>query len=173
MKYLILFIFSFSFFNTYFVSFAQQNQLNGFHFLIGEWIGAGGGTGSGQGEGSCIFRFDLDSNVIIRENYAHYSAQNNKPEYTHKDLMIIYWQAASPRAIYIDNEKHIINYNIELKEKELVFTSEIVNGTPQFKMTYVKLDQNNMNLKFDIAPPNTPGKFMPYISAEMKRKGKD
>jgi hypothetical protein len=152
---------------------SQQKNLNGLKFLIGEWIGSGGGSGSGQGEGSSIFRFDIDSNVIIRENYAHYPAQNNKPEYTHKDLLVIYLQTDSPRAIYIDNEKHIINYNIEQKGSDLVFTSEEIKGAPQFRMTYYIIDSNRLNLKFEIAPPNTPGKFMQYITAEMKRKGKD
>ena len=166
-------MFYFLLISSFSVSFAQKSKLGNLDYLIGEWTGSGGGSGSGQGEGGSVFRYDLDSNVIIRENYAHYPAQNNKPEYTHKDLMIIYWQTVLPKAIYIDNEKHVINYNIELKENELVFTSEEVKGTPQFRMTYIKIDQNRMNLKFDIAPPNKPGKFMPYITADMKRKGKD
>jgi hypothetical protein len=168
MKCFILFLISFLVLPEYCDLLGQTN--NEFRYLIGEWVGSGGGSGSGQGEGSSVFRYDLDSNVIIRENYAHYPAQNNKPEYTHKDLMVIYWQAATPRAIYIDNEKHVINYNIELKENKLVLTSEEIKGTPQFRMTYDKLDNGRINLTFEIAPPITPGKFMPYISAEMKKK---
>lgn len=170
MKYIILFLISFLLINTYSVSFPQQNKLNQFQYLIGEWIGAGGGSGSGLGEGASLFRYDLDSSVIIRENYAHYPAQNNKPDYTHKDLMIIYLQSASPKAIYIDNENHVINYIIEFKDNNMIFTSEEIKGTPQFRMTYERLENNRMNLKFDIAPPNTPGKFTQYLTAEMKKK---
>ena len=168
MKYYILFLVSLLILNSGSVSFPQQNKE--YRFLIGEWVGSGGGTGSGQGEGSSVFRFDLDSSVVIRENYAHYPAQNNKPEYTHKDLMVIYWQAESPKAIYIDNEKHVINYNIELREDKFIFTSEEVKGSPQFRMIYNKLDNTQMNLNFEIAPPDKPRKFMQYLSAEMKKK---
>jgi hypothetical protein len=170
MKSIVLFLISFLILNLCSVSFPEGNNLSKFQYLIGEWVGSGGGSGSGQGNGGSVYRFDLDSNVIIRENYAHYPAQNNKPEYTHKDLMVIYYQSASPKAIYFDNEKHIINYNIKIEENKLIFTSEEVKGSPQFRMTYDKPEGNLMNLNFEIAPPNTPGKFMQYINAQMKKK---
>jgi hypothetical protein len=152
------------------ISYAQQENRGKLQFLIGEWIGTGGGTSSGEGGGGSTFRFDLDSSVIVRENYAHYPAQNNKPEYTHKDLMIIYYQSSSPRAIYFDNEKHVINYDIGFEENKILFTSEEVKGAPQFKLSYEKLGESNMKLYFDIAPPNTPGEFKTYLTAGMQRK---
>src|SRR5674476_713070 len=93
------------------ISYPQESNLAKFKFLIGEWVGTGGGSISGKGAGSSIFKFDLDSNLIIRENYAQYPAQNDNPAYTHKDLMIIYYQSSKPKAVYFDNEKHVINYN--------------------------------------------------------------
>src|SRR5674476_1224248 len=93
------------------ISYPQESNLAKFKFLIGEWVGTGGGSISGKGAGSSIFKFDLDSNLIIREKYAQYPAQNDNPAYTHKDLMIIYYQSSKPKAVYFDNEKHVINYN--------------------------------------------------------------
>lgn len=156
--------------NPLIVAYPQQNNFARFKFLIGEWVGSGGGLNSGQGEGEVVFKFDLDSNIIIRENYAHYSAQNNNPEYTHKDIMIIYYQAATPRAIYFDNEKHVINYNIEFADRKIIFTSDGLKGASQFRLTYEGLGNNKMKLYFDIAPPNTPGKFKSYLTAEMQKK---
>jgi hypothetical protein len=153
-----------------FASYPQQSNLTKLNSLIGKWVGSDGGSNSGQGEGASIFRFDLDSNVIIRENYAYYPAQNNNHEYTHKDLMIIYYQLATPRAVYFDNEKHVINYNIEFADNKVIFTSEEVKGAPQFRLTYENVGNNKMKLYFDIALPNTPGKFKPYLTAEMEKK---
>lgn len=161
--------FSFLFIPGY-ISYPQQSNLENFKFLIGEWVGTGGGSNSGQGGGASIFRFDLDSNVIVRENYANYPAQNNNPEYTHRDLMIIYYQSTTPKSVYFDNEKHAINYNIEFVDNKVIFTSEEVKGVPQFKLTYEKEGNNKMKLYFDIAPPNAPGKFVSYLTAEIHKK---
>jgi len=169
MKYCILLLISFSIFNPHSITVAQHKDLNGFQFLIGEWTGSGGSTGSGQGEGKSVFRYDLDSNVIIRENYAHYPAQNNKPEYTHKDLMVIYLNTDALKAIYIDNEKHVINYKVELIGNDFVFTSDPIKGSTQFRMTYSRVWDDRMTFNFEIAPPNAPGKFNLYLSSELLR----
>ena len=47
--------------------FADWHQ---WQFLIGEWIGKGGGDAPGQGTGGSKFYFDLDSTILVRENYA-------------------------------------------------------------------------------------------------------
>jgi hypothetical protein len=157
-------------FNPGFISYPQQSNLAKFQFLIGEWVGTGGGSISGKGEGGSVFKYDLDSNVIVRENYARYPAQNDNPGYTHKDLMIIYFQSSEPKAVYFDNEKHVINYNIEFAENKVIFTSEELKGIPQFRLTYEGTGVNKMKLYFDIAPPNAPGKFGSYLTAEMQKK---
>lgn len=153
-----------------FVAYPQEVNLQKFKFLIGEWTGSGGGSISGKGEGGSVFKYDLDSNLIVRENYARYPAQNDNPAYTHKDLMIIYYQSSKPRAVYFDNEKHVINYNIEFSDNKVIFTSEEIKGIPQFRLTYEREGDNKMKLYFDMAPPNTPGKFGSYLTAEMQKK---
>jgi hypothetical protein len=160
----------FLFLIPFFISYPQESNLAKFKFLIGEWVGSGGGSISGKGEGASIFKYDLDSNLIVRENYAQYPAQNDNPAYAHKDLMIIYYQPSKPKAVYFDNEKHVINYNIEFSDNKVIFTSEEVKGIPQFRLTYEKEGDNKMKLYFDIAPPNAPGKFGSYLTAEMHKK---
>ena len=169
MKYCVIFLTSFLLIGSNSVSFAQKSNLDGLSFLIGEWTGSGGGPSARLSEGDCVFRYDLDSTVIIRENLADYSGPH-KTGHIHKDLMVIYWQVDSPKAIYIDNEQHVINYNIERKENKLILTSEKIKDTPQFRFTYEKLDSNRMDIEFDIAPPNTPDKYNHYISGIMKKK---
>jgi hypothetical protein len=151
------------------VSYPQQSNFTNFNFLIGEWVGMGGGSISGKGAGDSIFKYDLDSNLIVRENYAQYPEQNNKPAYTHKDLMIIYFQLTKPKAVYFDNEKHVINYNIEFSDNKIIFISEEIKGTPQFRLIYEREDDNKMKLYFDIAPPNAPGKFESFLTAGMHK----
>ena len=153
-----------------FISYSQESNLAKFKFLIGEWVGTGGGSISGKGEGGSKFKFDLDSNVIVRENYAQYPEQNNGAGYTHRDLMIIYYQSSKPKAIYFDNEKHVINYNIDFSENKVIFTSEEVKGIPQFRLTYEGAGENKMKLSFEMAPPNAPGKFGSFLTAEMHKK---
>lgn len=148
----------------------QSSNLSDFNFLIGGWVGSGGGTASGQGTGVSAFFYDIDSNVIIRDNYAQYPAQDDKPAYTHQDKMIIYKQSGQFKALYIDNEKHVINYDISLSGGGLVFTSQELKGTPQFRLTYEKPEGNKMKLIFEIAMPNTPGKFTQYLTAEMTKR---
>jgi hypothetical protein len=170
MKCLIRFFVSFIIITSTSASFPQNNNLSELQFLIGEWVGSGGGANSGQGTGSSVFRYDLDSTIIIRENFAHYPEQNNKPEYTHKDIMMIFMKSGSPKALYIDNENHAINYNITFSGNHLIFTSEEIKGMPQFRLTYEKPEGDKMNLIFEIAPPASPGRFNKYLSAVMQKK---
>jgi len=76
--------------------------------LIGDWVGEGGG-GPGQGTGEFSFQLDLSGAILIRKNVSHYPATENKPAYSHKDLMII---DSTLHASYFDDEGHIIHYPV-------------------------------------------------------------
>jgi hypothetical protein len=67
----------------------------GLRFLLGNWTGEGGEVGAGGeqtaiGSGWFSFALDLQDNIIVRKNHAHYAATSEKPAYDHDDLMIIY-----------------------------------------------------------------------------------
>src|SRR6185369_15387659 len=114
----------------------HSNELNWdpFRFLLGDWVGEGSGK-PGEATGGFSFSFDLEKKILVRRNSANYPAAKDKPAYSHTDLMIIYQEAASnvTRAIYFDNEGHIINYAAAFSKdnSRLVFTSEPSASAPR------------------------------------------
>jgi len=65
----------------------------------------------------------------------------------HEDLMIVYMDGKTPRAIYFDSEEHTIKYNVTFPAKNTaVFESE---GPPAYRLTYV-LEGKNLNGKFEV-----------------------
>jgi hypothetical protein len=126
-------------------------------FLMGEWVGEGSGS-PGDGAGGCSFDFDLQRNVMIRKNYAVY------PTFRHDDLMVVYLDPESKavKAIYFDNEGHVIHYTVEPGADSVKFVSE------QYRMTYRKTGEDKLSLDFDMAPPGKP--FANYIHATLRKK---
>jgi hypothetical protein len=136
-------------------------------FLMGEWIGEGGG-GPGQGTGGFSFLPDQDGKILIRKNYANYPAAQDRPAFSHTDLMIVYKEPgeAKMRAIYFDMEDHVIHYEVEPAPdgNSVQFVSET------FRLTYRKTGLDSLALKFEIAPPGKPGAYATYIDATAHRK---
>lgn len=108
-------------------SFGQTNdntwaQLN---FLIGSWSGEGGGE-PGKGGGYFSFKLDLGNKILVRSSHSEYPSADGKSTFVHEDLMIVYpdYSGAPGKAIYFDNEGHVINYSITFPgNNDIVFTS--------------------------------------------------
>jgi hypothetical protein len=113
-------------------------------FLMGQWNADGG---------ACSFDFDLDRKVLIRKSYAG----------PHHDLTVIYADPSTKglKAIYFDNEDHVIEYKVEAAGDIVRFVNE------GYRLTYKKSGENELTLDFDIAPPGKP--FANYIHAVLKR----
>ena len=155
---------------------AQQPKVSSswdsFRFLLGEWIGEGTGA-PGEGTGSFSFNFDLQEKIIVRKNRADYPAVKDKPPYSHTDLMIIYREADdSLKAIYFDNEGHVIHYAVSFSKDQntLTFLSDLSPSSPRFRFTYSKATSDRLKLEFDIAPPGKPEAFSKYIEGSAHRK---
>jgi hypothetical protein len=138
-------------------------------FLLGDWVGEGGG-GPGQGSGEFSFRKDLDGKVTIRKNYAEYPATKDRPALRHDDLMIVYPSSGSLRAIYFDNDGHVINYSLQGAADSVVFLSDVAPASQRFRLTYERVSADAVSLKFEIAPPGKPDAFATYIQARVRRK---
>jgi hypothetical protein len=139
------------------------------NYLIGNWKGKGGGE-PGKGEGYFSFKLDLDRNILVRTSHSEYPATKTKPAAIHDDLMIIYRDSTSHpnRAIYFDNEKHVINYSISHpSDKEIVFTSEKIPDMPVFRLTYMIIDDFTVNIKFEMSQDGE--KYFTYIEGNSKR----
>jgi hypothetical protein len=155
---------------------AQPNAANGFdrlQFLLGDWVGEGGGDTPGKGSGDFSFAMDLQNKIMIRKSFSEYPATENKPAYRHDDLTIIYQTPDDTlRAIYFDNEGHVINYivNIPADQKSAVFVSAPCDPNARYRLTYALTEEKKVAINFEIAPPGQPEAFSTYIEATAHKK---
>ena len=142
-------------------------------FLLGDWVGGGGGQ-PGQGTGEFSFHPGLQNRILVRKSYAAYPPTKDRPASRHDDLTVIYKESDSAplRAIYFDNEGHVINYSIKISpdRKTIEFVSDVLPSSPRFRLTYVKTGSDTLTLRFEIAAPGKPDSFSTYIEAKAKRK---
>jgi hypothetical protein len=163
------------FVSIFYSSNAQQttNPWSKWDYLLGEWIGDGKGE-PGEGKGSFTLTSDLDKNVLVRINHTEYQPTKDRPALNHEDIMIVYSgnTGASAKAIYFDNEKHVINYIISYSDdgNDIILTSEAIEGTPRFRFTYKRIDANKIKTIFEIAPPGNPDAFNVYLEGTAHRK---
>ena len=144
---------------------AADSPFRPLEFLLGEWVGEGVGQ-PGDSTGAFSFTFDLDKKIAVRKNHAGLKAG------VHDDLMIAFPGPAGKglRAIYWDNEGHVINYAIESLPDGVRFLSDASAPGPRFRLTYRKTGEKTVSIEFDIAPPGKPDAFAPYIKASARRK---
>lgn len=146
----------------------QKSACDNWNWLMGNWAGEGGGQ-PGQGGGKFSFSINLDSNIIVRKSHSEYPATENKPAVKHDDLMVVYKDTAGnlSKAIYFDNEGHVINYTITYAAKSIVLASEKIPGDPAFRLTYSLLDNEIVETKFEISPDGE--KYVMYIQGKSKK----
>ena len=144
-----------------------------FRFLLGDWTGEGTGT-PGEATGGFSFSFDLEGKILIRKSRADYPATKDKPAYSHTDLMVIYQEpdGKATRAIYFDNEGHVIHYSVGFSRDQntVTFLSDPSATSPRFRFTYNKVKSGSMTFQFDIAPPGKPEAFSRYLEGSLHRK---
>ena len=138
-------------------------------WLIGDWVGSGGGA-SGQGSGSFSFQPDLQGKILVRRNFAEYPAIADKPAYRHDDLMVIYREGRSFKAIYLDNEENVIRYTINVPADGGVveFVTEATPSSPRFRLTYRKTSETTLAGELETAPPGKP--FATYLEWTAQKK---
>ena len=139
------------------------------NFLIGNWIGEGNGN-PGQGKGYFSFTLDLDNKILVRKSHSEYPPDKEKPGIVHDDILIIYheYNGDPDKAIYFDNEGHVINYSITYADSvNIIFTSKKIPNVPVFRLTYSKLENNAMNVIFAISQDGE--KFTEYLKGTSKK----
>jgi hypothetical protein len=136
---------------------------------LGKWEAI---SGPGEATGSFSFALQLQSQVMIRTNYAEYPATSERPADRHDDLMLIYWEEAlGLRADYYDSEGHVIRYAGQVVGlHEVVFTSEPTDSGPGFRLSYQLQNDGTLHGAFEIAARNQPGVFAPYLSWSARRE---
>ena len=156
---------------------AQQTPSNkawaDWNFLLGEWdLGQGGGTPGLATAGSFSLTPELGGQILLRKNHAEYAGALGKPPEIHDDLMMVFHEAGATKALYSDNEGHIIHYNVNPSSdgKQITFLSEKGPGQPQYRLIYENLGQDTINVVFEFAPPNKPDRFFRYVEGVVHRK---
>jgi hypothetical protein len=140
-------------------------------YLLGEWEGGHEGD-PGQGYGRFSFSFELDENILVRRNRTVFPATKERAGFAHDDLLIIYTEfTGARRAIYFDNEEHVIHYEVNVlpDQKTITLESDPTPSTPQFRFTYIKTGEDALEARFEMAPPGAPGAFAMYLEGTATR----
>lgn len=85
--------------------------------------------------------------------------------------MIVYPEAGAMRAIYFDNEGHIIRYVVQPSgaRQDLVLVSKPLASAPRFRLIYSPVKEDTVSIKFEIAPPGKPDSFSTYVEGIARR----
>ncbi len=141
--------------------------------LVGTWTGEGEGQ-PGTGGGGFTFQKELGGKVLVRRSRADYPAAQGRPAVHHEDLLVVYRDQAGapPRAIYFDNEGHVIRYAVRTSAAgdSLEFLSEPDAAAPAYRLRYVRTGPGPLRITFEIAPPGKPGEFRQYLEGTCRRR---
>ncbi len=135
----------------------QNNPWLALNFLQGTWeANAEGGSAGAQSSGLYAFEYELKQHVLSRVSKSPVSCKGPATfDCEHSDLLYIYQDAEGQplKAIYFDNEGHVIHYNVSTPDATtVVFLSDASSNGPQFRLTYQRKDLT-MYGKFQMRMP--------------------
>lgn len=149
-----------------------MNPWDQLQFLIGSWSSPVSGQ-PGEGiSGSTIFSYQLNQKIMVRSSRAEFAPEPGKTQgNVHEDLLVIYQQPgeAHLRAIYFDNEGHIIHYTLSFPtgQPSVVFESEATATSPRARLVYEVASDGKLRIEFSVAAPG--GELMSHVSGTVIR----
>ena len=140
-------------------------------FLVGHWTAAGGGA-PGQGAGDFVFEPGLQGTILVRKSHTEYPATKDRQASVHDDLLIVYRDPderseGALRAIYFDNEGHVIRYGITMFGDRIIFATDPAEHGPRYRLTYEREGSDTLRVQFEIAAPGKT--FATYVTGTAKR----
>jgi hypothetical protein len=130
-------------------------------FLIGTWD-ARSLNGDVQSSGTYLFQTELRGHVLARHSATKDCKGPLDFDCEHSDILYIYAEGPVYKAIYFDNEGHVIHYNVSTPAPATaVFLSDEKQPGPQFRLAY-ELKNGVMNGKFQIKVPGQ-AEFRSYL----------
>ncbi len=150
-----------------------MNDWDRLQFLIGEWTSPVSGQPGEGVSGFSTFSYGLEGKIIVRNSRAEFApAPGEEKGLVHDDLLIIYRQPgeAGLRAIYFDNEGHIIHYMIRFPDSEpgVIFESEATGMSPQARLEYRTEADGTLVTEFSVALPGGP--LLSHVKGRLTRK---
>ena len=129
-------------------------------FLLGTWTGEGSGEPGASGSGGSTFSVELDKRILVRKNWANYPPKpGEKTGISHEDLMVVYPAQTALRAIYFDNEGHVLNYVVSSpRQNAATFESDAAQPGPRYRLTYELGKDGKLMIVFSMAAPGQPFK---------------
>jgi len=125
------------------------------HFLEGTWEAhtAGGGAAAGA-LGWYSFTKELKGHVLARHGEVSGCQAPREFDCQHTDLLYVYQELPGQplAAIYLDNEGHVLHYEVSVPAPDTVVFLSAAGHGPQFRLTY-QLEKGVMSGKFQMRAP--------------------
>jgi hypothetical protein len=132
------------------------DPLKSLSFLEGEWSAATPGGANGPSViGAYTFRKELAGHILARHSSSASCKGPADFDCDHGDLLYVYFDgpAQALKAIYFDNEGHVIHYKVSTPtSSSVIFLSDPSVPGPQFRLTY-NLKDTVMAGKFQMQMP--------------------
>ncbi|MGB8259022.1 MAG: hypothetical protein WCE75_01665 [Terracidiphilus sp.] len=120
-------------------------------FLVGSWEAkATGGAALAQAVGAYSFRFELHEHLLARHATSGACTAPDDFDCRHADLLFVYPEGQALKAIYFDNEGHVLHYDVSVPQPgAAVLVTDASQPGPQYRLTYT-LAAGVMTGKFEI-----------------------
>jgi hypothetical protein len=141
-----------------------------FAFLIGTWEAeTGGGTAAAKVIGLYSFAPELNNHILARRSGNANCKAPASFDCEHSDLLYLYPQGPSIKAIYFDNEGHVIHYDVTTPTAtSAIFLSDSATPGPQFRLVYERKD-SILSGKFQMRMPGQ-SEFNSYLEWSGSKK---
>jgi hypothetical protein len=141
-------------------------------FLEGTWEAhTQSGSANAQANGTYTFKLELKRHVLARYSVPVGCKGPKAFDCEHGDLLYVYQEAGGQplKAIYFDNEGHVIHYAVSTPESNTaIFVSEASGSGPQFQLVY-QLKEAVMSGKFQMRMPGQ-AEWKSYLEWSGSRK---
>lgn len=148
-----------------------QDPWQSIQFVEGTWEAhtAGGGAAA-EALGWYSFTKELKGHVLARHGEVSGCKPPKEFECQHTDLLYVYQELPGQplAAIYLDNEGHVLHYEVSVPAADSVMFLSVDDGGPQFRLTY-HLENGVMSGKFQMRAPGQQD-WNSYLEWSGKRK---
>jgi hypothetical protein len=141
-------------------------------FLVGTWDAKTiGGSAGAASSGAYEFKLELKNHVLARRTMSGQCKGPADFNCEHTDVLYVYAESPGGRlkAIFFDNEGHVIHYDVSAPRADsVVFSSDPAAPGPVFRLSY-ELKGQELFGRFEIRMPGKTD-FAPYLEWSGGRK---